>query len=152
MRLDRRIHALLLLLQAGLERLPQLHGDELVVQLLREDERRACGERPGAGGSLRPRLRVDAYDLRQLLAIERVVVRRLVDLGDLEAGLEGGLDRLRELLDVARVRVERAVVGRGLLVEVAGDEQRLAAQRRILGLGGEASYSPAARDSWPLCR
>ena len=37
---NRGIHALLLILQAGLEGLPQLHDDEISIELLCEDERR----------------------------------------------------------------------------------------------------------------
>ncbi len=56
-------------------------------------------------------------------------------LGDLEAGFQGRLDRPRKLFDVADVRIQRAVPRIGLLVEVSRDEQRLAAQGRIVGLG-----------------
>jgi hypothetical protein len=83
-RLDRRVHALLLVLQAGLERLQQPHGRELPVELLREDQRRACGERPGASRPFGSGVRIDAHDLPSSFSVERLVVRRLVNLGDLE--------------------------------------------------------------------
>ena len=133
--LHRGIHALLLLLQAGLERLPQLHGHEFLVDLLREDQCRTPGERPGPRGPPRPGGRIDAHDFLQLLVIERHVVRRLVYLGDLEAGLEGRLDRPGKLVDVAPVRAQRAIPGIGLLIEVSRDEQRLPSQGLIHGLG-----------------
>ena len=44
---------------------------------------------------------------------------------------------MREFVDVAPVRLQRAIAGIGLLVEIARDQQRLTAQRFVLRLGGE---------------
>src|SRR5262249_49067573 len=125
--LDRGIHAVLLIPQAGLERLPQLHSSEILVELLREDQRRTSCKRPGPSSPFRPRARVDAYDFLQLVVIERLIARRLVHLGDLEARLESWLDRPGKLFYVTLVRVQRAIPVLGLLVKVSCDEQRLAA-------------------------
>ena len=61
-------------------------------------ERRARRDRPGPGGPLRAGPGVDPDDLRELLAIPLVLEVRLVDVRDLEAGLESDLDRPRELM------------------------------------------------------
>ena len=81
------------LLQAGLERLPQLYGHKSLIELLRQDQRRTGCERPGPGGPFRPSRCVDTYDFRQVFLIEGVVVRRFMYFGDLEAGLEGRLEQ-----------------------------------------------------------
>ena len=73
---------------------------------------------------------VGRHDLAQLVAVGRGVVRGRVHPGDLPARLDRGLDRLGELLHVGEVRGQRAIVRLRLLVQVAGLEQRLAAQLR----------------------
>ena len=107
--------------------MPELHDYEIPVELLREDQCRTCRKRPGPAGPFRPGARIDAYDLLQLLVIERLVVRGLVHFGDFEAGLDGRLHRPRKILDVAGVRIQGAIPGIGLRVEVSRDEQRFAA-------------------------
>ncbi len=84
------------------------------------------------------RVRVDAHDRLELLAIAQLVVAALVNLRDLEARLDGRLDRLRVLLHVARIDIEGAIRALRLLVEVSGQQQRLGAQLGILGLAGDA--------------
>ena len=54
-------------------------------------------------------------------------MRRLVHLGDLETRLDGRLNRLGKLVDVADVRIQGTIPGIGLLVEISRVEQRLAA-------------------------
>ena len=107
--------------------MPQLHDDEIAVELLREDQCRTCRKRPGPDGPFRPGARIGAYDFFQLLVIERLVVRRLVHFGDLETGLDGRLCRLGKLFDVPDVRIQGAISGIGLRVEISRVEQRLAA-------------------------
>jgi len=76
--------------------LPQLYGHESLIELLREDQCRTGRERPGPTGPFWSARRVDTYDFRQVFLIEGVVVRGFVYFGDLEAGLEGRLERCRE--------------------------------------------------------
>src|SRR5260370_34713192 len=86
----------------------------------------------------RPGARLDAYDFFQLLVIERLVTRVLVHVVDLEPRLDGGLYRLGKLFNVPLVCIQGAITGIGLPVEVSRVEQRLAAYRRIVGLGCDA--------------
>src|SRR5260370_28253806 len=88
-------------------------------------------KRPGPAGPFRSGGRVGAYDFFQLLVIERLVVRGLVHLGDLEPRLDGYLCRLGKLFNVPVVCVQGAISGIGLRLEVSRIEQSLAASRPI---------------------
>src|SRR5262249_58624282 len=116
------IKRLLFSFRAGPEGLPKLSGHESGIELPRQDQRRTGRERPGPAGPFRPSRRVDTYDFREVFLIEGVVVRRFVYFGDLEAGLEGRLERLRELIDVPLVRFQRLCLCFGLLVKLACTE------------------------------
>ncbi len=105
---------------------------------LGENQRRARRERARAAGALGAGFRVDAHDLTELLEVARLVVRRLMKSRDLEARLDGGIDRPRKLLDIACVGGERLRARPGLLVEFARDQQRLALQFRVGRLRGDA--------------
>jgi len=85
------------------------------------------------------------HDFLELLPVKLRCRGGLVDLGDLEAGLERRLDRLRKFLDVAPVRVQRAL--RTLPArEVARDEERLPADRLVPESDARRFVLSAARE------
>ena len=69
-------------------------------------------------------------------------MRRFVYFGNLEARLEGRLERLRKICDVVLVRSQRLITCIGLLVEVACHKQRLPAHCLICGLRCQALILP----------
>ena len=125
--IDGSVHALLLLLQAGLKWLSELHGYEIAIELFRENQCRTRRKGPGTTGSIRSRSRINAYDFRELFLIERVVMPCLVYLRDFEASLDRRLDWEWKFVEVAPVHIQRLFACIGLLVEVPSREQRVAA-------------------------
>ncbi len=118
--------------------MPQLHDDEILIELLCEDEGRTRRKRPGPASPFRSSGRVNAYDFFQLLVIESLVVRGVVHLGDLEPDLDGRLYRLGKIFNVPVVCIQGAISGIGLRVEISRVKQGFAAYRRIVRLGCEA--------------
>jgi hypothetical protein len=87
-----------------------------------------------------------------VLVVARLVAARAIHLGHLRARLDGDVDGLRELLDVALVGVESAVDVARLLIKVAGGEQRLALSSGSVASAATRSYSLAARELSPSWR
>src|SRR5260370_42553869 len=92
-----------------------------------DDERRTRRSPPGTAAPSRSGARLAAYDFFQLVVIQRLVVRRLVHLGDLEPCLDGCLYRLRKLFNVPLVCIQGVILGIGLRVEISRTEDRLPA-------------------------
>ena len=115
-----------------------LSDGEALVNLLRQDQRRAAGQEARACRALAARRGVDLDDLLQRAVIAGRVALALIDPGDLEVRLDGRFDRLRELLHVALVHSQRAVGTARFLVQLAGEQQRFGAQLAIVRLDGNA--------------
>ena len=118
--LQRRVHELALAREVLLERLHEPHGVERRVTRLREHEPGLRGEIARAVRALGARAGIGSDERREVLVVARLVAARAVHLGDLGARLDGDVDGLRELRDVALVDAERAVDVARLLVELAG--------------------------------
>ena len=136
--MQRRVHELALELEVLLERLHELHRVERGIARLCEHEPRLRGEITRALAPLGPGGGVGRDERREVLVVARLVAARAVHLGDLEARLDGNVDGLRELREVALVDAERGVDVARLLVELAGRQQRLALELGIRRFGGHA--------------
>ena len=126
---------------------------EFRKELLCQNQSGARCQRTGSSGPVGACGGVDAHDFGEFLVVERIVVRRLVDLRDLESRFDGSLDGLRKFRDVARIHVERPFRCIRLRIKVAGVEERLAAQCRILRLRRDAvifAGSPLELSALPI--
>src|SRR5688572_17652705 len=101
---------------------------------LRQHEACLCREVAGAIRAFGAGGGIGRDERSELLVVTRLVAACAMDFGDLRANLDGDLDGLRELCNVALVDAERAVDVARLLVELAGGQQRPALQLRVRGL------------------
>ena len=135
---ERRVHPLLLLLQAPLEGLHELDLGESAVEPLGQHQRGPGRQIPDTVGPLGTCSAVELDDSAKLRVLALLVARRRVKGRDLEAHLDCDLERCGIALDVAEVDAHRALGDAGVFIQLARREQSISPQLVVVGLGRNA--------------